>query len=30
VTQVTATGPISLDYMDPNDDPRNARPESEG
>jgi uncharacterized RmlC-like cupin family protein len=23
VTQVTATGPISLDYVDPDDDPRN-------
>jgi quercetin dioxygenase-like cupin family protein len=23
VTQVTATGPISLDYVDPGDDPRN-------
>jgi hypothetical protein len=22
VTQVTATGPISLDYVDPKDDPR--------
>jgi len=24
VTQVTAIGPISLDYLDPDDDPRNA------
>ena len=23
VTQVTATGPITLDYVDPEDDPRN-------
>jgi hypothetical protein len=23
ITQVTATGPISLDYVDPEDDPRN-------
>ena len=23
VTQVTAAGPISLEYVDPNDDPRN-------
>jgi quercetin dioxygenase-like cupin family protein len=24
ITQVTAIGPISLDYLDPHDDPRNA------
>ena len=30
VTQVTATGPISLDYVDPKDDPRNKRAISVG
>jgi hypothetical protein len=25
VTQVTAIGPISLEYLDPDDDPRNTR-----
>ena len=28
VTQVTATGPIRLEYVDPEDDPRNRRPGS--
>jgi hypothetical protein len=27
VTQVTATGPLGIDYVDPNDDPRNGRSE---
>lgn len=28
ITQVTATGPLGIDYVDPTDDPRNGAPES--
>ena len=28
ITQVTATGPLGIDYVDPIDDPRNGAPES--